>query len=86
MITSSMDRQTVVWDLASRKPEIKIPGLGGFVYSLDVAECDPTKLAIGVGDSSIRVWNLGNPANPYDTIYLWKGLQSKVTCVSFRFF
>jgi len=60
---------------------VKIPGLGGFVYSLDIGESDPTKLAIGVGDSSIRIWNLATSATHFDITYLWKGLQSKVTCV-----
>lgn len=56
-----------------------------------------TNLAIGIGDGSIRTWrhrseldlqvesNLrrakGREIDPYEGLFLWKGLQGKVTCV-----
>jgi hypothetical protein len=41
--------------MESMKHRWHIPGLGGFAYMIDVAECDPTRYAIAVGDNTIRV-------------------------------
>lgn len=40
------------------------------------------RLAIGVGDSMIRLWNMNNSVNPFDVTVLWQGIKSKVTAVS----
>jgi hypothetical protein len=37
-----------------------------------------------VGDKTIRLWNTGRPGDAYSSITIWKGLQAKVTCVSFH--
>lgn len=48
-----------------------------------MSETDPGKLAVAVGDNTIRVWDTANTQSNhgYDCAMLWKGLQSKVTCV-----
>lgn len=59
-----------------------MPSLGGFVYSLAFSPVDPGCLAIGVGDSMIRVWNTLSMSNIYDVKTFWQSIKSKVTAVS----
>lgn len=59
-----------------------MPSLGGFVYSLAFSPVDPGCLAIGVGDSMIRVWNTLSMSNIYDVKTYWQSIKSKVTAVS----
>ena len=40
------------------------------------------RVAVGVGDSMIRVWNTSKKTNPYDVSTFWQGIKSKVTAVS----
>ena len=81
LITTSLDRQIILWDMKSMKMKWNIPSLGGFVYHIDVSPHEADRLAIAVGDNTIRIWNITNASNPYDCQLLWKGLQSKVTTV-----
>jgi len=39
-------------------------------------------LAVGVGDSMLRVWNRNNVINSHDVQTFWQGIKSKVTAVS----
>ena len=39
---------------------------------------------VAVGDQTIRVWNTGHPTDLYDCTSLWRGLQTKVTCVKWH--
>ncbi|EMP37054.1 Gem-associated protein 5, partial [Chelonia mydas] len=41
-------------------------------------------LAIGVGDSMIRVWNTLSLSNTYDVKTFWQGIKSKVTALSWH--
>lgn len=59
-----------------------MPSLGGFVYSLAFSPVDTGCLAIGVGDSMIRVWNTLSMNNIYDVKTFWQSIKSKVTAVS----
>jgi gem associated protein 5 len=91
MATISLDRELRVWreDLTSTTKTAslltcleRIPAQGGFTYSLDF-NASKKLLACGVGDQTIRVWNLlAKPSTGgYQTELVWKGLQSKVTGV-----
>jgi len=81
LITVSLDRSLIIWE--NCKSTFKIPGLGGFVYSLDSSPFNPNTLAIGCGDNSIHLWSpLENPDNPYESKSIWKGILSKVTALS----
>jgi len=59
-----------------------MPSLGGFVYSLAFSPVDPGCLAIGVGDSMIRVWNTLSMSNMLNVKTYWQSIKSKVTAVS----
>ncbi|KAK9766134.1 hypothetical protein K7432_005010 [Basidiobolus ranarum] len=84
MITTSMDRQIILWNTGNRKPRSSIQGLGGFVYSLDMSEQDPTKVAMGLGDNTIRIWNYTDKEKPYDSKLIWKGLKGKITRIKWH--
>ena len=40
------------------------------------------RLALGVGDNMIRLWNLNAPPDMFDIVSLWQGIRGKVTAVS----
>lgn len=44
--------------------------------------CFSGRIALGVGDNMIRVWNMNNTTNAFDVATLWQGIRSKVTAVS----
>ncbi|EGZ24358.1 hypothetical protein PHYSODRAFT_485111 [Phytophthora sojae] len=91
MLTVSLDRELRLWQEnppSKSSPAAtyveKLTGLGGHAYS--VSHNVATGLvAAGVGDQTIRLWNLGtdgaSTTSDYQCELLWKGLQSKVTCV-----
>jgi len=81
-LTTSMDRQVAWWDLATAAPAWSLPTLGGFAYAVDVSTLDPSRVAVAVGDNSIRVLSLGDVHNPFaGAALLWRGIQAKVTAV-----
>ncbi|GMF28783.1 unnamed protein product [Phytophthora lilii] len=91
MLTVSLDRELRLWkETPSAKSSVaavclqKIAGLGGHAYSVSFNATSKV-IAAGIGDQTIRLWNLGTETEPVSTDYqcelLWKGLQSKVTCV-----
>ena len=78
--------KVICWNLSTLQSEWSLPTLGGFVYSIAPSPLDPARLALGVGDNMIRVWNTGARGKTYDVITLWQGIKSKVTVVRIRFF
>nr|XP_056716172.1 gem-associated protein 5 [Euleptes europaea] len=81
LLSISMDRDVKCWDLATLNCCWTMPSLGGFVYSLAFSPVDTGCLAIGVGDSMIRVWNTLSINNHYDVKTFWQGIKSKVTAL-----
>ena len=53
-----------------------------FVHFILVVSVLPGRLAIGAGDSVLRVWHTGSKVSPYDVTTFWHGINSKVTSVS----
>uniref|UniRef100_A0A8D0L820 Gem-associated protein 5 n=1 Tax=Sphenodon punctatus TaxID=8508 RepID=A0A8D0L820_SPHPU len=84
LFSISMDRDVKCWDLATLDCCWTMPSLGGFVYSLAFSPVDTGCLAIGVGDSMIRVWNTLSINNNYDVKTFWQGIKSKVTALSWH--
>lgn len=78
----SLNIQVKCWDLSTLDCSWTMPSLGGFVYSLAFSPVDTGCLAIGVGDSMIRVWNTLSMNNIYDVKTFWQSIKSKVTAVS----
>ncbi|KAM3844618.1 gem-associated protein 5 isoform 2-T2 [Vipera latastei] len=84
LFSISMDRDVKCWDLATLNCCWTMPSLGGFVYSLDFSPVDTGCLAIGVGDSMLRVWNTMSINNHYDVKTFWQGIKSKVTALAWH--
>ncbi|XP_054834207.1 gem-associated protein 5 isoform X3 [Eublepharis macularius] len=84
LLSISMDRDVKCWDLTTLNCCWTMPSLGGFVYSLAFSPVDTGSLAIGVGDSMIRVWNTLSINNHYDVKTFWQGIKSKVTALSWH--
>uniref|UniRef100_A0A8C2ZHS8 Gem nuclear organelle associated protein 5 n=1 Tax=Cyclopterus lumpus TaxID=8103 RepID=A0A8C2ZHS8_CYCLU len=84
LISTSMDREIKCWDLASLDCCWTLPTLGGFVYALSFSPVGTGCLALGVGDSMIRVWNTLTTQNQYDTRSFWQGIKSKVTALAWH--
>ncbi|XP_074865401.1 gem-associated protein 5 [Carettochelys insculpta] len=84
LLSISMDRDVKCWDLTTLDCCWTLPSLGGFVYSLAFSPVDTGCLAIGVGDSMIRVWNTLSMSNTYDVKTFWQGIKSKVTALSWH--
>eukprot|EP00058_Branchiostoma_floridae_P018127 XP_002603616.1 hypothetical protein BRAFLDRAFT_93160 [Branchiostoma floridae] len=78
IITTSMDRQIILWDLSRVKPQWSLPTLGGFVYALAFSPLTTGQLAIGVGDGMVRIWNTQS-GSPFDCLGFWQGTKGKVT-------
>ncbi|XP_038652180.1 gem-associated protein 5, partial [Scyliorhinus canicula] len=79
LFSTSMDRDVKCWDLNTLDCAWTQPTLGGFVYSLAFSPVNVGTLAIGVGDSMIRVWDTLSLQSAYDIKTLWQGIKSKVT-------
>ncbi|NWW82256.1 GEMI5 protein, partial [Climacteris rufus] len=84
LFSISMDRDVKCWDLSTLDCSWTMPSLGGFVYSLAFSPVDIGSLAIGVGDSMIRVWNTLSINNVYDVKIYWQSIKSKVTALSWH--
>ncbi|OWZ22407.1 hypothetical protein PHMEG_0002896 [Phytophthora megakarya] len=90
MLTVSLDRELRLWKehMSSKSSSAicieKLVGLGGHAYSVSHNAATGI-VAAGIGDQSIRLWNVGPESTSITSDYqcdlLWKGLQSKVTCV-----
>lgn len=54
------ERAMSVYDLTARRLCYSLPSLNGFVYCLAANPVEPGVLAVGAGDSLIRLWNVGS--------------------------
>ncbi|KAF9961148.1 adenylate kinase [Mortierella alpina] len=81
--TFSMDRKIIAWDIDSNEGIAQIDCTGGNVYALDVCTLDPGKVAMGLGNEAIKIWNTLSDEAPYDCITIER-LQSKVRTVKWH--
>lgn len=84
IICYSLDRYLSLWDIDTFKCVWNFQTIGSFVYSIDYSELDEGKLAIGLGDKLIRIWNTASSNDPFESIHFWKGIQSQVTMVKWH--
>ncbi|XP_075458280.1 gem-associated protein 5 isoform X2 [Ascaphus truei] len=84
LLSTSMDRDVKCWDLGSLSCCWSLTSLGGFVYCLAFSPVAAGSLAVGVGDSMIRVWNTLSILNAYEVKTLWQGIRCKVTALSWH--
>lgn len=84
--TSAQDRNVILWPLVEdhvpkeilgipemANPHLCMPTMGGFIYTLNVNPIDSSQMALGLGDCSIRLWNMA--ASKPDMTMLWNGIK-----------
>jgi WD40 repeat protein len=73
--TSAQDRNLILWKLECDGPSPKevqgipemedpwlcVPTLGGFVYCISRNPSDVSQVALGLGDGTVRLWNITAP-------------------------
>ncbi|KAK7873397.1 hypothetical protein R5R35_000194 [Gryllus longicercus] len=81
--SSSQDRLIVGYDLNANKEITCVPTIGGIVYCIAASPIDPNRIAFGVSDAVIRVWNLSS-SSAFDVSFLWQKVRGKVTSVAWH--
>ncbi|XP_049810273.1 gem-associated protein 5 [Schistocerca nitens] len=81
--TAAQDRHIIGCDLHTGKVAFDIATMGGFVYCLAVSPLDTNRIAVGVGDAMIRVWNLSNKSK-IDITAFWQKINGKVTALAWH--
>ncbi|KAF9352015.1 Gem-associated protein 5 [Mortierella sp. NVP85] len=79
----SMDRKIVAWDLDNNRGIAEVDCIGGSVYALDIALHSPGKVAMALGNETIKVWNTLSQDEPYENITIER-FQSKVRSVKWH--
>jgi gem associated protein 5 len=67
-----------IWNRRDATVITSLPSCGGFAYSLDASVLDPSRLAVGVGDNVIRIWDTTAQGSSYGVTNLWRGIGTKV--------
>ncbi|GBC04475.1 hypothetical protein RclHR1_00570031 [Rhizophagus clarus] len=84
IITTSMDRQIIIWDITERKPVVVAITNSQSISDLSISPADPYKLAIGGGDSSVKIWKFASLQNSYDVSLYYKGLKTKISSLKYH--
>lgn len=62
-----------------------LPTFAGFIYCIESSPLEPKLLAIGAGDSNIRVWREGSQKSVFDVSLIWQRLNNaKVTALAWH--
>jgi WD40 repeat protein len=82
----AQDRQLICYSILQDEPvlEYSIPTQGGFIYCISACPVDTSQIAIGIGDFTIRLWNLSEPhVTTIEMQILWEKIKGKVRSVRF---
>ena len=96
-----MDRNLGIWEMGGDAEEIRsidmAPGLGGHVYAMDLCRSNPRVVALGVGDETIRLWDLESGGEDGGVgekepvrmsvpavSSIWRPIQAKVTSLAWH--
>lgn len=62
--------------------EYKIPTQGGYVYCMEACPVDTSRIAFGVGDMMLRLWNSSEPhITTFDITIHWQKIMGKIRAV-----
>ncbi|KAI1298580.1 Gem-associated protein 5 [Mortierella claussenii] len=81
--TISMDRRIIAWDMDTNQGVAHIECIGGNVYALEANPLDPGRIAVGLGNETIKVWNTLSKDEPYECVTVER-LQTKVRAVKWH--
>ncbi|XP_012279688.1 gem-associated protein 5 [Orussus abietinus] len=85
--TTAQDRRVLCCKYDGDKTTIlcDMPTQAGFVYCMAACPLDTSRIAFGVGDMMLRLWNLSEPhENTFDITVLWQKIKGKVMTVSWH--
>ncbi|KAI4503668.1 hypothetical protein M0802_001071 [Mischocyttarus mexicanus] len=85
--TSSQDRKIVCCNIKEDCNEIEydIPSQGGYVYCLTSCPVETSRIAFGVGDAMLRIWNLSEQhTNIIDITVLWQKIKGSIRSVAWH--
>ncbi|CAN7999526.1 unnamed protein product [Ixodes hexagonus] len=83
-VSTSIDRNIVFWDLASKRSAYCLPSLGGYAYHMEFSPVACASLAIGAGDNTVKVWRTDSVVNPYCCSSFWQGVRGRVMVVAWH--
>ncbi|KAK5816362.1 hypothetical protein F5H01DRAFT_340652 [Linnemannia elongata] len=66
--TTSMDRRIIAWDIDNGQGLAQIECIGGNIYALDIGTVDPGRIAISLGNETLKIWNTLSREEPYECI------------------
>lgn len=84
--TLAQDRQIICCNIKKDDHEIEynIPTQGGFIYCVAPCPVDTSRIAFGVGDTMLRIWNLSEAhETSFDVTVLWQKIKGNIRSVSF---
>eukprot|EP00727_Mastigamoeba_balamuthi_P013396 m51a1_g868 hypothetical protein (1023) ;mRNA; r:820788-824233 len=84
IVSTGLDKRIALTDLNAKGAGWSVTALSGQVFSLSESPLAPGAVAAGVGDNSIRVWLTRGRQDPFDSLLLWRGVQTKATVVAFH--
>ncbi|KAG0315648.1 Gem-associated protein 5 [Dissophora globulifera] len=82
-VLSATGRKIIAWDIENDLGIAQIECTGGNVFSLDIGIQDPGRIAMGLGNESIKIWNTLGQEEPYEGVTIER-LQSKVRAVKWH--
>ncbi|XP_046430819.1 gem-associated protein 5 isoform X1 [Neodiprion fabricii] len=85
--TIAQDRHVVCCQVTAANSKItyNVPTQGGYTYCIAASPLDTSRVAFGVGDAMLRVWNLCEPhENSFDITMLWQKIKGKVMAISWH--
>ncbi|XP_046831428.1 gem-associated protein 5 isoform X2 [Vespa crabro] len=85
--TLAQDRQIICCNIKNDNHEIEynIPTQGGFIYCIAACPVDNTRIAFGVGDTMLRIWNLSEPhETSFDITMLWQKIKSNIRSIAWH--
>ncbi|XP_076292117.1 gem nuclear organelle associated protein rigor mortis isoform X2 [Lasioglossum baleicum] len=85
--TVAQDRRLICSTIHENNVEIEydVHTQGGYVYCIAACPLETSRIAFGVGDSGIRLWNLSEAhTNTFDITLLWQKIKGKIRAISWH--
>ncbi|XP_076647950.1 gem nuclear organelle associated protein rigor mortis isoform X2 [Halictus rubicundus] len=85
--TLAQDRRLICCAVQDNNVEIEydVHTQGGYVYCIAACPLETSRIAYGVGDSTIRLWNLSEGhTNTFDITVLWQKIKGKIRTISWH--
>ncbi|XP_039280027.1 gem-associated protein 5 isoform X2 [Nilaparvata lugens] len=80
--STAVDKKLICTSLRTGKVTAEITTIGGIVYCLAISPLDPNRIAIGIGDSKILIWNMASENTNFTV--LWQRVNGKVMALEWH--